>query len=234
MEYQDFRNYFKLDLSNDDLINQNFMPGDIKNRANTLSELKKWTFQEICYTSNVTEEEVQQYDKLLQQRIEDIHKVINSHFELIKHVIQERKKEKKDREIDKIYVREKQLAILIRKTINEAYKADPDLKFEDYTYEKKFQMLEQYQNDLIVQDKRRIENRKSVQTVIRMKGGMTQTYFIFDSQSFKVSSGIFYKDIEEENENRHLSELEEFIESEDNYNENSGTQSDRKSDHSDR
>jgi len=44
MEYQDFRNYFKLDLSNEDLINQNFMPGDIKNRANTLSELKKWTF----------------------------------------------------------------------------------------------------------------------------------------------------------------------------------------------
>ena len=131
MEYQDFRNYFKLDLSNDDLINQNFMPGDIKNRANTLSELKKWTFQEICYTSNVTEEEVQQYDKLLQQRIEDIHKVINSHFELIKHVIQERKKEKKDREIAKIYVREKQLAILIRRAINKAYKADDDLKFED-------------------------------------------------------------------------------------------------------
>ena len=95
-------------------------------------------------------------------------------------------------------------------------------------------MLEQYQNDLIVQDKRRIENRKSVQTVIRMKGSLSQTYFIFDSQSFKVSSGIFYKDIEEENENRHLSELEEFVESDNNYNENSDTKSDRKSDHSDR
>jgi len=44
MEYQDFRNYFKLDLSNDDLRNQNFMSGDKKNSAQTLSELKKWTF----------------------------------------------------------------------------------------------------------------------------------------------------------------------------------------------
>ena len=187
MEYQDFRNYFKLDLSNDDLRNQNFMSGDKKNSAQTLSELKKWTFQEICYTSNVTEEEVSQYEKLLEKRIEDIREVINSHFELIKHVIQERKKEKKDREIAKISVREKELAIVIERIINKAYKADPDLKFEDssiYTYDKKFQMLEQYQNDLIVQDKRRIENRKSVQTVIRMKGSLSQTYFIFDSQSF--------------------------------------------------
>ena len=44
MEYQDFRNYFKLDLSNDDLRNQNFMSGDKKNSAQTLSELKEWTF----------------------------------------------------------------------------------------------------------------------------------------------------------------------------------------------
>ena len=44
MEYQDFKNYFKLDLSNDDLINQNFMSEDKKNSAQTLSELKEWTF----------------------------------------------------------------------------------------------------------------------------------------------------------------------------------------------
>ena len=54
-----------------------------------------------------------------------------------------------------------------------------------------------------------------------MKGSLSQSYFIFDSQSYKVASGIFYRDIEAENENRHLSELEEFVESEFNYNENS-------------
>jgi hypothetical protein len=62
---------------------------------------------EICYQSNVTEEEVTFYDYLLLERIQDIKQVIDEHFVLIKDVIKQQKKDKRDREISKISSREK-------------------------------------------------------------------------------------------------------------------------------
>lgn len=84
---------------------------------------------------------------------------------------------------------------ILRNVINQEYKHDADLKFDDsqiYTYDKKLTMLRVYHTEVVKQDKRRIENRKSVQTVCRLKGSKTQSYFIFDSQRFYVAKQIYY------------------------------------------
>lgn len=54
---------------------------------------------------------------------------------------------------------------ILRNVINQEYKHDDDLKFDDtsiYTYDKKLKMLKIYKSELVKQDKRRIQNRKSV------------------------------------------------------------------------
>ena len=53
-----------------------------------------------------------------------------------------------------------------------------------------------------------------MQTICRMKGSLTQSFFIFDSQRFKMARNIFYNLENEEDEMRHQQELEEIIESE--------------------
>ena len=47
-----------------------------------------------------------------------------------------------------------------------------------------------------------------------MKGSLTQSFFIFDSQRFKMARKIFYNLENEEDEMRHQQEMEEIIESE--------------------
>lgn len=101
--------------------------------------------------------------------------------------------------------------------IEAKFKNDPDLKFEDpkiYTYTKKLQQLTNHQDALIKQDKERLDNRRKMQTICRMKGSLTQSFFIFDSQRFKMARKIFYNLENEEDEMRHQQELEEIIESE--------------------
>ena len=106
--------------------------------------------------------------------------------------------------------------------IEAKFKNDPDLKFEDmkiYTYSKKLQQLTNHQDALIKQDKERLDNRRKMQTICRMKGSLTQSFFIFDSQRFKMARKIFYGLENEEDEQRHQQELEEIIESEYDYSE---------------
>jgi len=61
-----------------------------------------------------------------------------------------------------------------------------------YTSIDKMTELVQHQEDLIKADKARKENRQGVQEVCRMMGSLAQSYFIFDSQQYKVARKIYY------------------------------------------
>jgi RecB family endonuclease NucS len=45
------------------------------------------TFEEICYTNKITDDDVKSYLSLLEDRIEDIEDVINMHIDLVKESI---------------------------------------------------------------------------------------------------------------------------------------------------
>ena len=63
-------------------------------------------FEERCSNNNIQTKDVRLYDELLQDRIVDIEKVIKEHFSLITEVIEEEKQEKKDRDIEKTFVKD--------------------------------------------------------------------------------------------------------------------------------
>ena len=69
---------------------------------------------------------------------------------------------------------------------------EPDLQFHKFSYEQKVEFLILYEEDLIKADKMRLENRQGVQEVCRMTGSLTQSYFIFDSQNYKVGRKLYY------------------------------------------
>ena len=83
VEHKDFKNFFGL---NSDLIKTD---GPIR-----------VAFLEKCYLSGVDEEDVELMDRLHLRRIEEINKVIDSHFLLIKDFIQKSKIKKRDDEIE--------------------------------------------------------------------------------------------------------------------------------------
>ena len=56
--------------------------------------------------SNITENDVNEYDVLLKKRLVDIEEVIDSHFEFIQDSIREEAEEKRDREIEKTFEKE--------------------------------------------------------------------------------------------------------------------------------
>ena len=47
------------------------------------SELRK-TFEELCYVSKITQEDVEEYLSALKWRISDIEKVIDGHISIVK------------------------------------------------------------------------------------------------------------------------------------------------------
>jgi hypothetical protein len=53
-------------------------------------------------------------------------------------------------------------------------------------------LLIQYEDKLLSADRARPENRSGVQEICRMTGSLTQSFFIFDSQNFKVARKIYY------------------------------------------
>ena len=54
------------------------------------------------------------------------------------------------------------------------------------------QKLVEHQEDLIKADKNRKENRRGIQEICRMRGSLTQSYFIFDSHQYKVARKIYF------------------------------------------
>lgn len=86
-------------------------------------------------------------------------------------------------------------------------KYSPDVQFDNqeiYTYNKQIKLLVEYQDELIQADKDRKDNRRGIQDICRMSGSLTQSYFIFDSQEYKVGRKIYYgmqgKEIVDEDE----------------------------------
>ena len=138
------------------------------------------------------------YQKILHKRLQDIEKVIDSHFKLIHiSIIQEIKnsfeKKRKKFKKDGITISLQQQAKMEQ---DEAYelKNSPDVQFFDtdiYTYPKKLTKLIKHADELIVNDINRPENRMGIQEVCRMDEPL-QSYFIFDTPSYKIARKFFF------------------------------------------
>lgn len=122
-------------------------------------------FLEQCYMSNITEEDVKEYDDLLKKRIRDIEEAIDSHFEFIKTAIREDAEEKRDREIEKTFEKEDYRQKIDQALIEHKFATNPDLNFENlnyYTHIKKLEQLKDHQDNLIKAEKNDMNNRRNL------------------------------------------------------------------------
>ena len=77
---------------------------------------------------------------------------------------------------------------------------DDDLQFHNAklcTYDKKLKQLDQFEEALIKEDKAMKMNRRSISTICRMQGSLSQSYFLFDSQKFTHARNIYYELMDE-------------------------------------
>ena len=93
--------------------------------------------------------------------------------------------------------------------------ADPELQFENpfiCTFDKKLERLEEYEDALLKTDRLKKENRRKQQTICRMQGSLTQSYFLWDAQEHKTARGIHYEleGREKEEESENLEEIEKI------------------------
>ena len=203
-ELADFRDIFNLEPNHeigDELLDPKIDPKspDPKDKEKEKEkEAMRTVFLEICFMSRITAEQVQRYQKFLMKRVKDIEAVVHAHFELIKDTLIQQKKEQfdRDRKKKKKEGKEGTLDEQLQQKINEKTVLDDLMKrFNNekvYTAEAKMIELVQHQEDLIKADKARKENRQGVQEVCRMMGSLAQSYFIFDSQQYKVARKIYY------------------------------------------
>jgi hypothetical protein len=73
-------------------------------------------------------------------------------------------------------------------------KHSDDVQFDNpryWPYPKKMKILVEFQDELILADKSRKENRQGIQDICRMTGSLSQSYFIFDAQQYKVGRKIY-------------------------------------------
>ena len=52
--------------------------------------------------------------------------------------------------------------------------------------------LENFEEDLLKNDKARKENRRGIQTICRMQGSITQSYFMLDQYEYRTARDIYY------------------------------------------
>lgn len=81
-EYQDFKALFNINDATEKYLH-NYQPrrgGSTK--TGRIRKIRE-DFLELCYMSNIIEEDVKEYDGLLYRRINDIKEVIDAHFKLI-------------------------------------------------------------------------------------------------------------------------------------------------------
>ena len=69
------------------------------------------------------------YEKILINRIQQIEEVIDCHFVLIKEVIETKKKEKMERDLEKAEELDEFIREIKKKEIETNFKNDPDLMF---------------------------------------------------------------------------------------------------------
>ena len=80
---------------------------------------------------------------------------------------------------------------------------------------KKLEQLYEYEETLLSIDKSKKENRRGLQTICRMQGSITQSYFLLDATQHQEVRKIFYEleAKEEEQVETNQSELDEVFES---------------------
>lgn len=125
--------------------------------------------------SNLTEEDVHEYDGLLKKRVRDIGEVIDAHFEFIKPAIVEEAEERRDREIEKTFAKEDYRQKIDQRLIEHKFANNPDLKFDDpnyYTSAKKLEQLRDHQDQLVRAEKEDLNNRRNLQRICRMQGSL--------------------------------------------------------------
>jgi hypothetical protein len=113
-----------------------------KTSKNTHVHKLRENFLEQCYMSNLSEEDVKDYDNLLRRRVKDIEEVIDTHFEFIKSTIVEEAEERRDRDIEKTFAKEDYRQKIDQRLIEHKFANNPDLKFDDanyYTFLKKIE-----------------------------------------------------------------------------------------------
>jgi len=122
-------------------------------------------FLELCYMSNIIEEDVTEYSGLLFRRINDIKEVIDAHFKMIQPTILAEAEEKRDRDIEKTFAKEDYRQKIDQRIIEHKFAKNPDLQFDNlnhYTDRRKLEQLTSHQDALIKADKEDINNRRNV------------------------------------------------------------------------
>ena len=127
-DQKDFRAFFQINKSTMEYI----FPPDDKYAQIRKHRIYK-NFEERCSNYNIQTKDVKLYDELLQDRIVDIEKVIKEHFALITEVIEEEKQEKKDRDIEKTFVKDEIRQKVERLIIETQFDQDPDRDYENYS-----------------------------------------------------------------------------------------------------
>jgi hypothetical protein len=77
---------------------------------------------------------------------------------------------------------------------------------------KKLSQLYEFEETLLTIDKNKKENRRGLQTICRMQGSLSQSYFLWDAQDNKLAREIYYEleNREEEVIDDNNEELEEI------------------------
>ena len=100
--------------------------------------------------------------------------------------------------------------------IREQLAVDPDLQFDNpfiCTFMKKLEQLSEFEDTLLAMDKSKKENRRGLQTICRLQGSLTQSYFLLDAQQHKLARKIYYE-LESREE---IVDYDDHSELEDNY-----------------
>lgn len=83
-EYQDFKAFFNINDATEKYL-YNYQPKPRAGNSSKRTRIHKIRedFLELCYMSNIIEEDVKDYNGLLFRRINDIKEVIDKHFKMI-------------------------------------------------------------------------------------------------------------------------------------------------------
>lgn len=79
-DLEDFKDLFKINHGTERFIFESHIGKKVDKKVHILRE----NFLELCYMSNINEEDVKEYEQLLDKRVMTIRNVIDDHFELIK------------------------------------------------------------------------------------------------------------------------------------------------------
>jgi hypothetical protein len=185
----------------------------------------KVLFLETLYTYRISVDQCFQYQAYLVQRIKDIEAIIDKYFDLLEPIFVKKMRAGFDRDRNKRKKENKEGSLkdqVAQKKYEEwFFKFSEDVDFNNrkfYPHTKMMKLLVEFQDELITADKNRKENRQGIQDICRMTGSLSQSYFIFDAQEYRVGRKIYYglekeEEIIEDDINDLLGEGQEEVES---------------------